>query len=133
MMEDKRIHKLIDLAVIDNARRDLYHDALPKMTADERLQLMLFLWSMLMAKLDAKIKNRMEEMIEEMATKEDVEYSKDDFKQVEKEVVNEFLAAQSGIEDEDELEALRQELDQIGAKVEEHDEVLSEIAKKFSS
>ena len=131
-MEDKYIHKLIDWAVFDDARKQLYHDALPKMTVDERYELVMFLWDMVLDKLNEKVMSRMEDMVSEMATEDSsVEYEKKDFKAVEDEIVNEFLSTQLGIEDDDELSRLKDELNNIGKKVEEHDQVLSKFKNKF--
>jgi hypothetical protein len=131
MDELKMLNKLIDAAVFDDARKQLYHDALPKMTAEEKLELGMFLWTMMMDKIDQRIMGKMEAMVEEMAKDGSTTvYEKKDFKAVEDQEITEFLKEQLGEVEEEELAKLRSELNFIGEKVKEHDEVISKLKDK---
>lgn len=131
-MNDKEVKSLIELVIEDPDRKDLYLSALPKMTGEEKIDLTLDLWQMMMEKLETKVEFRREQMIEEMAADDTVFYSKDDFDRLFTQVINEYLATRAGVADEDELSRLKSELNNIGKKVEEHDQVLLKFKDKFS-
>jgi len=132
MDELKMLNKLIDMAVFDEVRKQLYHDALPKMTAEEKLQLAMFLWVMLMDKIDQRIMGKMEAMVEEIAKDGSTTvYDKKDFKAVEDTEITNFMKEQLGDLEEEELVKLRNELNFIGEKVKEHDEVISKFKDKL--
>lgn len=131
-MNDKEVKSLIELVIEDPDRKDLYLSALPKMTGEEKIDLTLDLWQMMMEKLETKVEFRREQMIEEMAADDTVFYSKDDFDRLFTQVLNEYLATRAGVADEDELSRLKSELNNIGKKVEEHDQVLLKFKDKFS-
>lgn len=131
-MEDQKIQNLINLAVLDENRKELYRQALPKMTAEEKMDLALGLWQMWMQKLNKKVTDEVEAMLSEMAEEDSkVVYEKKDFQKVQEKVLNEMLKDRLGVEEEDQLAGLRTELNEIHHVVETHDREISEIKDKL--
>ena len=122
-MEDQKISQLIELVIVDSDRRDLYQQALPKMTEEEKLDFVVGLWKMLMEKLNFEVEQRSEEMIEEMADeKSNITYDQKDFKAVYDQILNELLAKRFQVEKESELERLRKDLAEMGNIVKDEEE-----------
>jgi len=130
-MEDKKIQNLIQLAIIDTDRRALYQKALPRMTAEEKLDFALDLWAILMDKLHARALTEMQAMIDEMADPQStVEYSRKEFQAVQERILNEMMRERLGITEEEELAKLREELSEIGEKVQTHEQEIAQLKEK---
>lgn len=131
-MDNNLLTKLIDKCVEDDARKELYLKALPAMTEEEQIRLSAGLMEMLMKKLHRQAAHIVEDMVEEMAADDSVKYEKVDFQGAYDAEVTRYLANELEVTEEDDLQKLRESLKQIGAKVEEHDQVLSKFKDKFS-
>ena len=131
MIEDKKFENLLQISVSDSDRRELYRQAWPKMTLDERVQLLIVLWQMLNEKLYDRVTREMNDMRLREDEGEET-YEQRDYDDVQRRVLNEFIASQMHLTDEGEIEELRRELDEIGHKVEEHDQVISKLRPSIS-
>lgn len=131
-MDNNLLTKLIDKCVEDDARKELYLKALPMMTEEERIKLSAGLMEMLMRKLHRQAAHIVEDMVQEMAADDTVRYEKVDFQGAYDAEVTRYLSKELDVTEEDDLKKLRESLQQIGAKVEEHDQVLSKFKDRFS-
>lgn len=132
-MEDKKILTLIELSVDDPNRRELYAQSLTNMTADEKVDFTLSLYSLMMAKLHEQTVGKMEEMITEMAQDgSTVQYEQKDFQDVHDNVVNKYLQDRLGVDDADRLSELRAELSEIGQIVNNHDLEINDIKSRLN-
>ncbi len=132
MNENEKLTALINLAIYDDTRREMYLEALPKLTAEERLKMAVSLWELAMQKMHQLAMDKMETMVTEMAADgSKVSYEKSDFKAVYDEVINTFIAERLGMQDEENITKLREELNFIGQKVQEHDDIISKLKDKI--
>ncbi|NTV30505.1 hypothetical protein HGA91_00805 [candidate division WWE3 bacterium] len=128
---DQKLKQLIDLAVIDDERKSRYIDALTVMNEEQKITFAVQLWQLLSDKMHLQFVEKAQNMIEEMAQEGAPLYTQEDFAKVEEQTVFEFLRKQSGLNDEDKLAQLRDELLSIQQMVESHDREISEIKNKI--
>lgn len=111
-MEDKQIHNLIDLAILDEVTKEMYHEALPKMTGEEKVAFTSELWAILMAKLQDRMSHRIEQKILEAASQGEV-YDPSATEVIYQDVLQEFMQERLDVSDENELDDLREQLEML--------------------
>ncbi|PIZ46176.1 hypothetical protein CO180_03395 [candidate division WWE3 bacterium CG_4_9_14_3_um_filter_41_6] len=111
-MDDLSIQKLVEAAIMDPERKALYIDALPYMTAEEKIVFSLSLWDTILAKVEIEAQIKIENKLLEMADSGE-EVSKEEFRRIKDEVLTKYIAKQFDVNDTASIDKLKSELNEL--------------------